>query len=260
VVTDHVDLGDLVAGTGTDDHVDITRSPTTGKGTNVSYVNLDGDALRNSFGDGSYLGDGAGVAAADIYNRYLIDIYDATSIDWQNRYLYGSDGIGYAADWGTRLLYASIGEKTLDWENSTTYDANTATKSIDWASRYLYTTSEVATVDWEYGCLYDASGSVILVDWQDQILTDGSDYKALDWASRVLYDSDGSTQALTWSDATTVSLPAYTTAGVLTNNSSGNIVSVAPVADGTYTVGIGTTTNGTITITNGIITAIQEAS
>jgi hypothetical protein len=34
----------------------------------------------------------------------------------------------------------------------------------------------------------------------------------------------------------------------------------APVADGTYTVGIGGTTNGTITIKDGIITAVQEAS
>lgn len=33
----------------------------------------------------------------------------------------------------------------------------------------------------------------------------------------------------------------------------------APVADGTYTVGIGGTTNGTITIKDGIITAVQEA-
>jgi len=33
----------------------------------------------------------------------------------------------------------------------------------------------------------------------------------------------------------------------------------APVADGTYTMGLGGTTNGTITVKDGIITAIQEA-
>ena len=38
------------------------------------------------------------------------------------------------------------------------------------------------------------------------------------------------------------------------------IFSIAPVADGTYTVGIGGTTNGTITTVRGIITSVQEAA
>lgn len=38
------------------------------------------------------------------------------------------------------------------------------------------------------------------------------------------------------------------------------VTTVAPVADGTYTVGLGVGTNGTITVNGGIITAVQEAT
>lgn len=43
-------------------------------------------------------------------------------------------------------------------------------------------------------------------------------------------------------------------ANVLTNSG------IAPIADGTYTVGLGVGSNGTITTVSGIITAVQEAS
>lgn len=53
-------------------------------------------------------------------------------------------------------------------------------------------------------------------------------------------------------DGDVVSIPSLNQ--VLTESS------LAPVADGTYTVGKGSLTDGTITVASGIITAIQEAS
>ncbi len=81
----HSTLSDITGGTAGDDHCDATRDGegTNGHGTNVSYLNLDGGALRNSFSENAVIGDKDGVKSIHPTERTLDGESDANNVGWK---------------------------------------------------------------------------------------------------------------------------------------------------------------------------------
>lgn len=110
-------------------------------------------------------------------------------------------------DVDNQLLKYPAGNKTVDWKNQYLWDNTSATAVVGW---------------YQYG-LVNGTGSPIL-NANARIFYDSTGTYAEDFQNRYLYDSAANI-ALKWGTYTALQLPGYTTAGVLTNDASGNITS-----------------------------------
>jgi len=241
----HAELTDLVAGTGTDDHVDAVRDTTLGRGTNVSYLNLDGNALRNSFSIDALLGDSSGIDSISPGRRYLLDttimvdwfsglLQDHATgtnnnlcLDWLNGFLYDVNGSFAQVEWHDGKMFDASAKWSVFWNDRQLYASDGSTLSLDWANRELYGSNAKLTLDYD-GCYLNNLSETTTLNWNDCILYDGS-YQSVDWRNRALYGSNGSTIVLDWSVASTLSMSdgtsiTTTNGDINLNAASGQIV------------------------------------
>ncbi len=94
----------------------------------------------------------------DWANRFLTDGSSVVAADWGSRLLFATDGTTITIDWNNRLLRDAAGSQVLDWGQGICYDASTQA-SVDWYQRYLKGTDGGVTIDWGNRVAYDELGT-----------------------------------------------------------------------------------------------------
>lgn len=145
----------------------------------------------------------------------ISDASDETSINWQNRSLYASDGETITASWYDGQLKAGL--NAVDIINGVLIRDNAPQlPSLDWYNKKLYANDgTTVAADWTgggwgngwlqtYGVAADPvlSATVSSVDLVTGQLSnyDGDTDLSLDWQDRTLYAADGTTPTLNWND------------------------------------------------------------
>lgn len=119
-------------------------------------------------------------------------------------------------------IYTTGGSKFIDVNNATLIHTG-GNWTVDWVNQRLRDAASNTTVAgwYQYG-LINGNGEPVF-HLNARLAYDSGGNYAIEWENRRLYGTAGI--SLVWSDRTAVTLPAYTTAGVLSNDTSGTILS-----------------------------------
>jgi hypothetical protein len=108
-----------------------------GSTTEAGYFNGTGGTVY--FGDGTYAVN-IDTGNLVLSSGYIVDnaVTPTTSIDPNNRQLYGSDGTSLMMDWHYGYLYGSGVEPSIDFRTKLLIDSTGTNTSVDWENRILY--------------------------------------------------------------------------------------------------------------------------
>ena len=112
------------------------------------------------------------------------------SLDWQQRFLYYSDGASISIDYGSSFSYCQDGTLSIDWQNRVLCDVY-GNAIVDWANYILSDSDGFPIIGFGNGNFYLNDGdSHLSVDYGARTLVDGS-YTCVDWGNRNLNNSTG---------------------------------------------------------------------
>jgi len=143
---------------------------------------------------------GINTAANTLYTRYGIDAinWDTSALtdssnfqsaDWNNRYLYSTDGTTIAVNWQGNILNDTSAVGSVDWQNRQLLDAGGSSWAVNWLSYELGDTSGLS-LNWSTRKTKDAANGNTSIDWENRILYAGNGANEVN-------------QALVWSDTST---------------------------------------------------------
>jgi hypothetical protein len=89
-----------------------------------------------------------------IYVHTLQDSTNKNSINYFNRTSIDTSGSVTSIDWGSRVLFDSLGNNTVNWDTYILSDSSSG-NSIDWGNRLLYGSALVTSIDWANRLMLD---------------------------------------------------------------------------------------------------------